>query len=120
MFWAEYDILKTSLSHQRIFIMVSPYSPAQAKEERAQTTPAEVITVINELLAQRSENHRISITQEEVVETLITRFEIPRENIFLNHMLNIESAYRANGWNVEYDKPSWNESYKAYWVFSQK
>jgi hypothetical protein len=100
--------------------MVSPYSPAQAKEERAQTTPAAVITVVNELLAQRSENQRITITQEEVVEALIERFIIPRENIFLNYMLNFESAYRANGWNVEYDKPGWNESYKAHWVFSQK
>ena len=32
----------------------------------------------------------------------------------------IEPLYREKGWNVEYDKPGYNEFYKARFIFKKK
>ena len=43
-----------------------------------------------------------------------------RQELFDNHYLDIEPAYRNAGWKVEFDKPGYNETYDSYFVFSKK
>ena len=46
--------------------------------------------------------------------------KLKRADVFSNHWLDVEDIYREQGWNVEYDKPTYNETYDAYFVFSVK
>jgi len=42
-----------------------------------------------------------------------------RSEIINNGWLNIEEAYRAADWEVEYDKPAYNETYRAHFIFKK-
>lgn len=45
---------------------------------------------------------------------------IDRETIFRRGYLNVEEAYREQGWSVVYDKPGYNETYDASFEFKVK
>lgn len=45
---------------------------------------------------------------------------VNRGDVFAQHWLDIEDVYRAEGWIVDYDKPAYNQSYRAYFVFKKK
>ncbi len=40
--------------------------------------------------------------------------------IYERHLLDVEPSYRAEGWEVEYDKPGYNETYEATFTFRKK
>lgn len=61
----------------------------------------------------------ITLYQDEIVQKLVAR-GLKRSDIFENHWLDFEDAYRASGWGVEYDKPGFNETYQARFIFSPK
>ncbi len=92
--------------------MSGPISPDEAKQ--GHSIPSVVFDVVNTLLSRGARN----IKQSEVVR-LIEASGIERSVIFENHYLDFEDAYRANGWSVEYDRPGFNETYDACWVFSR-
>ncbi|MDG1949717.1 MAG: hypothetical protein P8J32_02740 [bacterium] len=43
-----------------------------------------------------------------------------RRKVFDEKRLDIEPAFEKDGWKVVYDKPGYNESGNAYFVFSKK
>jgi hypothetical protein len=43
--------------------------------------------------------------------------DLTRAFIFSKGYLNFEELYEAQGWKVVYDKPAYNESYKANFTF---
>jgi hypothetical protein len=45
---------------------------------------------------------------------------VSRQEVFDNQWLDIEDIYREAGWKVSYDKPAYNETYKAYFTFSRR
>lgn len=77
-----------------------------------------VFEIVNHLLAEGYGASRIVIEQETVVERLV-RNGLTREEVFSKGLLNFESFYRDHGWTVEYDKPAYNESYTAKWIFKE-
>lgn len=93
-------------------------SPNEAKELHVVEIPDSMIEVVNELLVKHvnpnSNNQYFSITQKEVIDLYVARFgEKPKWE-----WLNFEPIYKKQGWNVEYDRPGFNESYGAFWRFS--
>ncbi len=95
----------------------TPVSPREARESKNQLIPEAVIQAFNKLLCNNFDNE-IIVFQDQVIEEIQTiNPQISREILFKNHWLDIEDVYRANGWTVVYDKPGYNESYKAYWTF---
>ena len=56
--------------------------------------------------------------QDDLVEEIADVMCISRRGIFDLGYLDIEDLYTK--WNVEYDKPGYNESYQAYFIFSRK
>jgi hypothetical protein len=90
--------------------------------------PDFVYDVFNHLLTEKWNNGKpIIISQEEVVNRIICKhnwlfddIEISRQEIFEHHWLDVEPEYRNAGWNVEFDKPGYNESYKAFYTFTPK
>lgn len=84
---------------------------------KEETVPNEVIEVVNKLLVQNKNNaNYIKITMEEVVEELM-KIGFKRNEVFDKGFLNFENIYRKQGWTVIFDKPSYNETYKAYYTF---
>lgn len=98
-----------------------PITPQEASTEKLSLIPSFVFDTFNAFLSTRSEEGTITITQDEVIQMLLTiKPGLDRNEIFDKHWLDIESAYRKAGWNVEYDKPGYNETYGASWEFTKK
>lgn len=99
--------------------MVEAFTPEQAKLAHQANLPDEVTKVVNGFLSLRAERSRIVITQKEVVAALVLA-GFDTKTIDDNNMLDFEGSYEASGWKVEYDKPGYNESYEAFWIFVPK
>ena len=110
--------------------MTKPLSPDEIGLYKSKTFPPEVFEAFNELIAAKFSNGYATVKQEDVVERIISKIDkdhdpedLPtrtRSRIFAEGWLNVEEAYREQGWKVEYDKPGYNESYGAYFTFRSK
>lgn len=100
---------------------VKPIAPSEIVEAQLQQFPDFVLETWNAAIAKNWTGRQSHITQPDMVAALIAASPntIDRSDVFDNHWLDIEDAYRAEGWKVEYDKPGYNESYDAYFVFKK-
>ena len=100
---------------------VKPITPQEAIDGFIQNIPPKIIEAVNELLMKKASPLAKSITikQDEILE-LVCDENLTRSMVFKNKWLDIEEIYRGAGWNVEYDKPAFNETYDAYFVFKKK
>lgn len=96
--------------------MVKPISPDQVGN--GSHIPDEVFEVVNKLLQANWTGSSATIKQKDVISALGAHYD--SQTVFDNGWLNFEGAYRAQGWKVVYDKPSYNDSYGAYWKFTPK
>jgi hypothetical protein len=102
---------------------VRPITPKEAAEQQLATLPPEVITCWNGLIAKALRNGAATIQQEDALQALSEAMGLKgsqHQRIFDNGWLDIEPLFRANGWAVKYDKPTYDESRDAFWVFTQK
>lgn len=107
---------------------IKPFTPAEAKAAKRNSVPDEVFSAINELLSENyNRGASINLPQSKIVDRIISQFgdqveytdqEI-REKIFAEHWLDFESVYEEAGWKVTYDKPGYNESYAAFFIFKE-
>ena len=76
------------------------------------------------------EKHKESLfTQDQLIDEIENVYEKDpdvifdyndwRNKLFDKHYLDIEPLYREAGWKVKYDKPAYNEDYKATFTFSK-
>ncbi len=102
--------------------MTKPITPAEANARAAEAFPPEVFEAVNGLLKLRANGPGcITLTQEEVIKAVRALMpKASRSDLFKKGWLDFKQAYRAAGWSVEYDKPGYNESYKASWEFTPK
>lgn len=96
-----------------------PISPSEVAAAQQEAIPAGVFDVVNSLIAANLYGKSARVLQKEVVAALEELGHI-RSAIFSNGWLNFEDSYRSLGWKVEYDKPAYNESYDAYWIFTKR
>lgn len=99
--------------------MVKPISPSEVIDKKKETIPNEVIEAFNELIAENFDGHSSHVEQNEVISLIVNKLSIAREYIFKKHWLDVEDIFREAGWEVEYDKPGYNESYSAYFIFTK-
>jgi hypothetical protein len=106
---------------------VKPITPQEVEEARKNDIPSFVIEAVNKLLKKKWDGKKAIITQEEIISEMKPSNVLGLENgarfrsaVFSNHWLDFEDLYRESGWKVEYDKPSYSESYKAYFKFTKK
>jgi len=106
---------------------VKPISPKALIEARKKPDffPPEIIEAFNELIAKNFNGHSATVDQEEAQELAISKMakngrKISSKDIYNNGWMDIEPLFRDNGWEVEYDKPGYNESYEAFFVFTPK
>ena len=98
---------------------VRPIKPEDIVAAKKKTFPNEVLSSFNELIAKNWDGHSATIKQNEVVALMVEK-GLRREQIFDNGWLDVEDAYRAAGWKVEYDKPGYCETYPATFTFTRK
>ena len=108
--------------------MTKPIRPEDLPAAKAAQIPDFVFDAVNGLLAKHAgSGSRITLRQPEVISAILARVpglwenrEEALDSLFANRWLDFESAYQDAGWEVAYDKPGYNESYDAFWVFRPK
>ncbi len=100
---------------------VKPISPSEILGNLDKIIPPVVIQAVNNLLMKQYRDGSVTILQDEIIQEIINLDgAITRDQIFDNKWLDFEALYRQNGWSVEYDKPGYNESYTARFIFKKK
>ena len=100
--------------------MTKPITPEQALNIKEASIPDEVYEAFNELLAEGiSTAGYCTIYQNEAIKRIQSKIECERAEVFSKGWLDVEKQYIKAGWEVEYDKPGYNESYDAYFKFSK-
>jgi len=95
-----------------------PISPSDIAAAKAEFIPNCVFDAFNELIAKNYTNGRAKVEQSDVKSLLAANMgESWMEDNFSFNMLNVEESYREKGWSVTYDKPAYNESYSASFLF---
>ena len=98
---------------------VKPITPREVGEEQARVFPDQVVEAFNELIAQSFTEGYATILQKDAVKLMVEK-GLNKKDIFDKGWLNIEDMYRKVGWDVEYDKPGYDESYEPAFKFSKK
>lgn len=105
--------------------MSKPIRPDQVAKLAQIVFPSEVFDAFNELIAKNYVCGTARVDQKDVVDLIMEKLGLEntvlnRQKAFDNKWLNIEEAYRETGWRVAYDKPGFNESYDAFFIFKQQ
>lgn len=96
---------------------VKPITPDDLASGRGKNIPDQVIEAFNELIAETGGR----VLQDDVVKRILAKMPIvERYEVFKKGWLDIEGIYGEAGWKVVYDKPGYNETYKANWTFTRK
>ena len=98
---------------------VTPISPAEVTALQRELIPPEVIEIFNRFIGETVLNGMAVIDQDDLVKELVSR-GLTRSDIFKKGWLNIEGIYEEAGWDVEYDKPAYNETGRSTFTFSQR
>lgn len=98
--------------------MVNPIKPSEAIQKKHEGIPAFVIEAFNEVIvANITDNGHATFTQDEVLKVVMEKGRIGSNEIFKKGWLDVEPLFRKAGWKVVFDKPGYNESYKANFTF---
>lgn len=100
--------------------MVKPITPKQVRANAETAIPTEVIRVWNDMITAKFRDGQAKIIQNDIVASLSTLMDVPRQQVFDNGWIEIEDLYEKAGWDVTYDKPGYNESYAAFFLFEAK
>jgi hypothetical protein len=100
--------------------MIEPISPSDVKK----IIPDFVIEAVNQLINEKWDGDEAIILQDDIMDMVSSDdpdIDKPsRGEVFDRHWLDFEDLYREKGWDVEYDKPAYNEFYKAKFIFKRK
>lgn len=97
--------------------MSKPIRPQDVGCAKAEHIPAAVFDAFNAEIATRFVGGSAKVYQSAVM-TRLTAGGMIRKEIFAAGWLNVEDAYRDAGWQVNYDKPGYNESGEAVFEFT--
>ena len=96
-----------------------PLSPGDIANAKSSTIPDEVIEAANELLAKRWDGYKSIFTLKELVALARSKRASVEHDSFLfdSGAYDIEIPFRESGWAVEFDRPGYNETYEAKFIF---
>jgi hypothetical protein len=98
---------------------VRPIKPNQVAKQKKADFPDAVFEAFNELIAEDFAGKTARVGQKEVVE-LMAKKGLNRNEIYKKGWLNIEETYEKAGWEVDYDRPGYNETYPAAFTFTAR
>ena len=100
---------------------LKPFSPAEAKAFKINVIPSFVIEAMNTLLAENFDGiYGCTLLPDDFVERIeqLQALDNVHASVkFQTKWLDIEPLYRDRGWSVTYEKPGYNESGRAFFVF---
>lgn len=103
---------------------VKPLTPEEAaklsKAEHEASIPDEVIEAFNELIKKNWRTWTATVGQHEVIQLAVDKSggRLSPTMIYDNKWLDVEELFRKSGWEVDYDKPAYNETYEPTFKFS--
>ena len=104
-------------------VQSKPITPEKVQEKFLINIPDIIIDVVNDLIVKNWDpsSKEAVVEQEEIVSTVLKKTStIRRDEIFNRNWLDFEDLYRQNGWDVEYDKPAYCETYEPTFTFKKK
>lgn len=115
------EALKPYQASESVVAVVKPFTPADARKQKAQGIPNEIIEAVNELLAKNFSDSTIIIRQKDIEKQALLKLPgLTASDLYDRKWMDIEDMFRDAGWDVYYDKPGYNESYDAYFEFKPK
>jgi hypothetical protein len=104
---------------------MKPITPAEAENKRIEAIDPAMIQAVNELIVENLKSGHATVQQKEIVKRYFQVVdkqptEKAKSDLFDRNQLDFEDVFRKAGWAVEYDKPGYNESYEAFFVFKKK
>jgi hypothetical protein len=104
--------------------MIKPIKPISPTEVEDKPIPDEVIAAFNALILKNYIGKEARVEQEEALKLAVKNFKasgkkITEDKIFDNKWMDVEDLFRKEGWRVTYDKPAYNETYEAYFIFKK-
>lgn len=93
--------------------------PEEVGDVQRSVLPAAVFDAFNAEIAGSFGSGSARVMQNKVANRIAAAMGIERQEVYDKHYLDVEEAYRDEGWNVEYEKPAYNESYEAFFVFKR-
>lgn len=104
---------------------ILPIRPSEIGQIKLDRFPDEVIKAVNEMIALNWDGDQAMFRQEDLVAKILENYgeaniEQNRKKIYENNWLKFGDIYRKEGWNIDYDRPGYNESYPATYTFSKK
>lgn len=100
--------------------MILPITPQEAKDQFESNIPDFVFAAVNKLVAANASKSRFVIEQKDIIAEIQKATEITRHEIFDEKFLDFESAYAKFGWEVEYIKGAYYETFEPYFSFAAK
>jgi hypothetical protein len=112
--------------------MIKPITPDEVVKvvihKAKAVIPEYVFEAFNYLISKNFGNGSATVMQNEVIDRIISKVNVHRhqsraitpEYLVDNHFLDVEDVYREAGWQVEYDKPAYCETYEASFKFTKK
>jgi len=101
---------------------VKPITPAQVIKKKKDGIPDFVMEAFNSLIAKNFDGHDATIKQEEVLQVILANSPegTTSDMVFDEHWLDVEDIFKKAGWQVDYDKPAYNETYEPTFTFRPK
>lgn len=104
--------------------MPGPITPDEVVAHKAAVViPEKVFDAFNELIAQHWNGRDATFKKNDVVDLILAKYaeseSVTMNSIYGNNWLDVEPIYREAGWDVVYDRPGYNESYDAKYIFKR-
>lgn len=107
--------------------MITPITPEEAKKSLLTKIEPEMIQAVNELIVENLKGRSSQFKQQEIEDKYLKiknlHGEYGREEmrrVYEKGLMDIEGLFEKYGWNVEYNKPGYNESGNCYFTFTIK
>ena len=100
--------------------MTGPIKPSEVTTVKASYIPDGVFEAFNTLIVENMDGNTARVKQCDVVARITLKLNCERQVVFDKGWLEIEDVYREVGWDVEYDKPGFNENYDAFFKFTRR
>jgi hypothetical protein len=95
--------------------LVRPVAPSEVVDLQREQIPSAVIATVNSMIAEQGGGY--VILRQKDIQARLQEAGLDVAEIYEKGWLNFEDLYRQAGWEVEYDKPGYNETYDANFVF---
>jgi uncharacterized iron-regulated protein len=100
---------------------ITPITPKEVATTKWQQLPETVVECWNQLIAKNFSAGSSVVKQDDAISALLKATGITtRALVYTEGWLDIEEMYVAFGWEVDYDKPGYSETYPATFTFTPK